>query len=751
MMTHSLALLFDGLTLTLAVALLILVLWQDPHSIANRFFALFLFAALVWAAGSMLSRAAAYVNAGPAAIQTGLRLLDIGFSASTLALYLYSAVIGGVRSRGFRAIALGGLALVVSYQLLLWLSGAPREYRVSGGALEFRFDTPSIALYLTFQLATGAIIWGNRRRVRAPALVSGVLLFTAAQVFSLISPRMRTLGIPEVISALAVLLMSYAVVRQQIMLPLLGRAKQLEAVRDVGIAITSRLRLPETLSTVTAQAVGLLEADGGAIYLKHGAALRLAAVHNLPEQYVGIEIPLGQAVVGTVALERRGRRVESYHADWHGSEDMPWAGKAFGAVIAAPLLFADEVVGVLLVAQGRQGRLFNRDDMHLLELLGPQAAVAITNSRLFEAERELSSDLASAMNQLETVLTSTENPVIAVDRRLRVLFANPAAAHLLGQGARDVVGQPLGDVAPRALLPPQPRQALRTLRRQRVFVYELSARGRTYLCHVAAINKPRRAGWVCVLNDISQLKELDRIKSQMIQMTSHDLKNPLQATMSYLELLTEDGQALFTGDMQAYIDTIWTQLNRMVRIISGILDLERAESGSPALEPCALDDILRRVVLEMSSQAHAKQLALRLDVPGPLPPVMGDAQQLGQAFANLIDNAVKFTPAGGSIRVLAHLTGRCAEIVVADTGIGIAPEEQARVFDRFFRGSQPGAAHLGGSGLGLSLVEAIVRSHQGTIALESAPDQGTTVRVRLPIASEAASVESTELDREASP
>lgn len=731
---NTLALLFNGLSLTLALGLLILVLWQDPNSTANRFFALFLLSALVWASGSLLSRAAAYVNAGPSTVQAGLRLLDFGFSASTLMLYTYSAVIGGVRGRWFRAVALVGLALILSYQLLLWLAGTPRTYGIlPGGGLDYRFDPPSVVLYLTFLLATVIIIWGNRKRVRAPGLVSGVLLFTLALVFSLLSPRFRTLGVPEMVGALAILLMAYAIVRQQIMLPLLGRAKQLEAVRDVGIAITSRLRLPETLSAITAQAVNMLDADGGAIYLKHDGVLRLAAVHNLPEQYVGIEIPLGQAVIGTVALERRGRRVDNYHSEWHGAPDMPWADKAFGAVIAVPLMFAEEVVGVLLVAQGRQGRLFDREDRHLLELLGPQAAVAITNSRLFEAERDLSSDLAGAKNQLETVLTSTENPVIAIDRGLRILFANPAAIGLIGQGDRDLVGRCLTDIAPRDFLPPSWRDALRTLRQQRVYIYELNTQGRTYLCHVAEITKPRTIGWVSVLNDVTQLKELDRLKSQMIQMTSHDLKNPLQAAMSYLELLTEDGQAVFTDDMREYINAIWTQLHRMYRIISGILNLERVQSGAPALEPCALDEILRRVVLEMGSQAHAKGLVLRLDVPPQSLMVLGDAQQLGQAFTNLIDNGIKFTGSDGSVTVLARVDGRYVEVSVSDTGIGIDPDEQPRVFDRFYRSNQPSAAHLRGSGLGLSLVQAIIRSHQGTIALESTPGEGTTICVRLPL------------------
>jgi len=138
-------------------------------------------------------------------------------------------------------------------------------------------------------------------------------------------------------------------------------------------------------------------------------------------------ISLGQGVVGTVAAERRARRVDNYRRDWKGADDLPLARETFGAVVSVPLMFANEVAGVLLAVHGRQGRLFNRDDLHLLQLLGPQAAVAITNSRLFEAERKLSGDLAAAKGQLEAVLTSTENPVVAVDRQLRIIFANPAA------------------------------------------------------------------------------------------------------------------------------------------------------------------------------------------------------------------------------------------------------------------------------------------------------------------------------------
>lgn len=738
MTANMVALLFNGLTLTLALGLLILVLWQDPNNEANRYFSLFLLMVVVWASGSSIGRAAAYVNAGEATIQTGLRLLDVGFIGASISIYFYSAVATGVQSGIFRIVTIGTIGIVFAYQLLLLLTRTPRSFEVNeDGVLLYHLSASSVSLYLFFQLATVFLVWRNRRKIRARTLILGILLFSVGQVVGLLSPRFRMLGIPEDTSAIAAFMMSYAVVRQQIMSPLLGRAKQVEAVRDVGLAITSRLRLDETLSTIAAQAAGLLEANGAAIFLKHNARLELAAVYNLPKQYVGIEIPMGQGVVGTVAMEHRSRRIDDYRRDWRGLADLPLARETFGAIACVPLIFANEVVGVLLVVQGRQERLFDRDDMHLLELLGPQAAVAITNSRLFEAERELSGDLVVAKNHLETILTSTENPVVAVDRRFRIILANPAAVKLLEMDEVTLVGKPIMALVPLEFLPPDPRRALRDLHRQRVHIYEITIQQQTYLCHVAELGKPRAEGWVAVLNDVTQLKELDRLKSQMIRMTSHDLKNPLQAAMSYLELLLEDGQDVFTEDMNDYVDSVWTQLSRMYRIISGILDLERVQSGTPTFELCIMEDILGRVVLDMADQARAKGLILDLEIKCKLPSVVGDTQQLSQAITNLVDNAIKFTPAGGKVIVRASTNHNWVAVDIVDTGMGISEDEQSRIFERFYRGQRQGTI-ASGSGLGLSLVKAIIDSHQGEIRVESRIDEGTTFHIMLPIVEGAA-------------
>jgi signal transduction histidine kinase len=524
--------------------------------------------------------------------------------------------------------------------------------------------------------------------------------------------------------------MSYSMVRVQIIEPLAGRANQLKAVRDVGLAITSHVRLEEVLKTIAGQAAEILQANGAAIFLNQGGTLELAAVHNMPQAFIGQRLAMGEGLAGRAAVTRQSARVEDYRRDWTGQADMPFAKETFGAVIAAPLIFADEVMGVLVVIEGPQGRRFDREDVRLVDLLGPQAAVAITNSRLFERQRGLTDELEAAKNQLETVLTSTENPVIALNRRCEIIFANPAAAELFDNPS--LTGRRIREIAPTSILPTNPGLALRELNQRRVYIYEVTIRERTYLCHVGLLGRPRAQGFVAVLNDITQLKELDRIKNQMIRMTSHDLKNPLSAAMFHIELLQEEGAGIFTDEMREDINTVWTQLHRMNRIIRGILDLERVQSGTLTFEECVVGDIIRSSAHEFEDQAAKRGVKLLIDVPDSLPTVTGDRQQLVQAVSNLIENAVKFTLEGGTVRVSAERIEDQVVIHVADTGIGIPPEAQPRIFERFFRAKHPGAEQISGTGLGLSLVKAVIDAHKGRIWLESEVNKGTTMHLVLP-------------------
>jgi len=229
------------------------------------------------------------------------------------------------------------------------------------------------------------------------------------------------------------------------------------------------------------------------------------------------------------------------------------------------------------------------------------------------------------------------------------------------------------------------------------------------------------------------LKELDRLKSEMVRMTSHDLKNPLQAAMANVELLREDLVSIRQVEMLHSIDEIDWQLQRMTRIIRGVLDLERVKNGVMRLESCSPARMIEEAAGELRQFAYSHGVQLNVWLDEKLPYIKCDGEQFKQALVNLIENAIKFTGRGGTVRISAKQREQSVVFEVADNGVGIPIDVQPRIFDRFYRVQRKGTEHITGSGLGLSLVKAVVDNHRGTIWLESTVGIGSTFYISLPV------------------
>ncbi len=557
------------------------------------------------------------IGAEPTLTGVGAWLAEFGFALLCVGLYLFVVVLSGGISSRLLWLAVPGMALLIGYRAFLFAISAAPVYTAAGdGPPLYGYEPLWAVLYALMALAALAVIWQRRRKLPDVLLRIGLSTAAVGILLEVISPQLRQRALSLDVVVGGVLLIAYAQVRLQIVRPLAGRADELRGFRDVGLAITSRLQLDEALKTIATQAATMLHADGAAIFLRDGQMLGLAAVYNMPERLVGHRLALGEGLAGKVASERRVSRVEDYRRDWRGTPDMPYARQSFGAAVAVPLVFDGDVLGVLIVIENPYGKRFVRDDVSLLEMLGPQAAVAIANSRLFEKQQEL-----------------------------------------------------------------------------------------------------------------------DRLKTQMIRMTSHDLKNPLFAAMQHVELLQDEGTNKLTVEMRADLGTVWTQLERMNRIIRGILDVERVQSGKPAYESFEMGELIRAAASELRDQAAARGVELQTELPADLPLMVGDRHYLLQALVNLIENAIKFTPPPGSVHIGVECIDGHAIWHVSDTGVGIPPEAQSRIFERFYRAHQnyPGLEQVSGSGLGLSLVKAVTDAHGGRVWLESAVGQGTTFHIALPL------------------
>ena len=255
-----------------------------------------------------------------------------------------------------------------------------------------------------------------------------------------------------------------------------------------------------------------------------------------------------------------------------------------------------------------------------------------------------------------------------------------------------------------------------------------------------ALASANDGGWMLMLNDVSALQELSKLKTRMIRMTSHDLKNPLTIIFVISKLLLEN-TSIDTNDARTrdYITRMFESAQKMNEIIDHILKMERAKAGEIEREPVHLGEIADAVVRQQRTQIETKHQLLDVDIAARLPFVTGDTQQLTQAIANLVGNASKYTPDGGKITVRVLQTGSDitgsvprVHLEVEDNGFGIPKEAQARLFQEFYRVQTEDTVDIPGTGLGLSLVKSVIEAHGGRITFKSEPGKGSTFYVDLP-------------------
>jgi signal transduction histidine kinase len=229
-----------------------------------------------------------------------------------------------------------------------------------------------------------------------------------------------------------------------------------------------------------------------------------------------------------------------------------------------------------------------------------------------------------------------------------------------------------------------------------------------------------------------RLREADRVKDEFVALVSHELRTPLTSITGYVELAREEE---LTDDARAYLDVVSRNAERLLVLVNDLLFVARLQVGELSLEQGAVDlaDVLRDGLRTNEPRALAKGVTLTCAL-GSVPPVRGDRGRVLRVVDNLVSNAVKFTPAGGSVHVSLRWDGNAALIEVADTGIGIDPEDQQQLFQRFFRAQTAVERQLPGSGLGLYISRAIAEAHDGTLTVRSRPGDGSTFRFQVPLA-----------------
>jgi PAS domain S-box-containing protein len=526
----------------------------------------------------------------------------------------------------------------------------------------------------------------------------------------------------------------------------------LHLLHDVALATAAVLDVDDLLQQVVRLVVSRLPYDHFGFLLADNSTELLyphPSFTGLPPSSLDIAVPFCDCVAGEAINRSAGVIIDELAGQPACHAVMPDAR----SLVAVPVHLQGELLG-LVVALSAEPHRFDDSDITFLTTLGSHLAGAIARTQLvaglhrnalqlsdqLEAQQER---LAAGESRLAAILDHAGEAIVFASPTGVLLYVNQAGLDLVGEQADTALGQALVDFLGPDVLPATAEQLSLALRGGDKWSGEVEGRrrdGRSY--HVHLTLAPLRdaegllEGFVSVLADISHLHEVERLKAELVTTLSHELRTPLATLKTYVRLL-----GCGKPERQhTYLQILDTEVTRLGDLVQDLMAIAQVEVGQMAARPIALPPLIDEVFDHFYSQAARRQVTLERQMETPLPHALGDERQLYRALANLVDNALAFTPPGGRVRVAAGSASREGRSMgwlrVEDTGPGLAAEELACAFERLHRGrTAPSSGSTAtGAGLALAVAREIARRHQGALEVESGPDAGAAFTLWLPLA-----------------
>ncbi|MCS6773912.1 MAG: ATP-binding protein [Anaerolineae bacterium] len=508
------------------------------------------------------------------------------------------------------------------------------------------------------------------------------------------------------------------------------RVRQRDYLLQISRALTSRLNLTEVLNMILQQATDLLNGSAALI-----ALVEADGTYRVRQSYGISEVLLER--LGTLkfggGLKQAIRELESR---------LVRLASEFGLgtwqVIAMPLQVGeDEFLGAIYVFRAR-GIPFGVSDRQLLQSFADQAAIAVNNARLYE-------QLAHEKRRLDAILEFSADGVAILDAAHRILTFNRTLSRLLKIPAERALGQRFEDVVKlvqkRSGMTLEEAEAggwpiVGATRPVRVEGDLRCSDGSTVSVEIAFVPLFSREGRliniIADVYDLTRFRIAEEIKATFISAISHELKTPVTLIKGYASTLLRQDAQWDEEVVRESLRVIEEEADHLHELIENLLDASRAQTGRFRLSPVELDlnELVHKVARKFQAQAptHRIQVALAED----LPLVFADEARITQVLGNLLSNAIKYSPPSSEIRITGQATPTEVILSISDQGPGIPPEEQERIFDRFYRGENALRGGKPGTGLGLYLTRALVEAHGGRIWVESDGKSGSTFHFSLP-------------------
>lgn len=518
--------------------------------------------------------------------------------------------------------------------------------------------------------------------------------------------------------------------------------KEAEIREELPAAITSRQQLEKTLSRQVKKVAMILQAEKCVFMLYDRETEELVAQKpaiGLTDDHIrAFRVRATQGISGQVYREAKPIIMEDAITDPRTiRENVALLNIKNGVCVPLIVEERDEeqrvvgkhTIGVLHVFNKRFGRNFSEEDVRLLTILGRQVAAVIRNANLY---LEVAQDRDTLRKTLESIVSG----ILLINPQGRIQLMNDAARNILGVASGDGVGQLYPDVIrddkTKALL----REALDKITEVTQEIEFYVPQQRIYQAQAAPVQGENAELWgvVAIFNDITEIRNVERMKSSFISTVSHELLTPLTSIKGFISTLMDDTEGFFDQETQReFYSIINNECDRLRRLITDLLNLSRLDQGlslqlSP--RPMRVADLIPRVVDFHRSDTRIHSFQINLDPH--LPEIMADEDRVDQIISSLINNAIKYSPQGGVITISAVPEGNGLQISVRDEGIGIPPDKINTIWEKWGQVHDDNAEIPSGPGIGLYLVKSLVEAHGGQIQVESEVGKGTVFSFTLP-------------------
>lgn len=511
------------------------------------------------------------------------------------------------------------------------------------------------------------------------------------------------------------------------------RVRQRDYLLEISRALTAQLDLSAVLRKILESAAEMLAGQAGLIALRQDdGSFHISASYGISPQVLDLFEPLladlpdhaDDSRWAALELERKLARVARAMS------------RRLEQVVALPMTASAQLVGAIYILREYGGR-FSSDERQVLQSFADQAAIAVNNARLYQ-------EVAREKRRLDAIIEASADGVLILDAARHITVFNRALARMTGLSAAQALQARHDDV-----IQLRSKRAGATLAEAEAGGWPLAGGGSLYVegdlarpdgirLSVGITYAPlfdregRLVNIVGSVRDITRFREAEELKSTFISIISHELKTPVALIKGYAGTLRREDAKWDATTVRSSAAVIEEEADRLTQLIDNLLDASRLQAGGLKLNlsDVALDRLAKQVVDKFRTQTD--QHALRADFPPSFPVVQGDAARLEQVISNLINNAIKYSPKGGAIRVTGRVLPDQVSVSVSDEGIGIPPEEQERIFERFYRVDDALSRRTAGSGLGLYLAKAVAEAHGGRIWVESAPGHGASFSFALP-------------------